>query len=75
MNQQTAPQWTVVSQQETARPMAGGQVSRGVMVTFRLATGEQGSVFVDDAHYNADAVRALILERVQQINAVRQLRG
>lgn len=75
MNQQQGYSFTVTSQQETARPVAGGQVARGMLISFRTATGQAGSVFVEDANYNPDYVRAAILNRAQMIDAVQQLNG
>ena len=75
MNQHVAPKWTVYSQQETARPVAGGQVVRGILVTFRLVTGESGTVFIPDEQYQPEYVRAAISERAAQMQAVRNLTG
>lgn len=75
MNQQNGYPFTVTSQQETARPVAGGQVARGMLIAFRTATGQAGSVFVEDVNYNVDYVRSAIIARAMQIDAVQSLQG
>lgn len=60
--QGNAPQvsWKVVSQQETVQASPQGGVTRGVTVTFTLANGTSGTVFVPDAMFNPNNVRAAI---------------
>jgi len=53
---------------------AGRYVS-GVRIAFRTAKGSQGTVFVPDVRYNADAVRQAVAARVDQMDTVAGLQG
>lgn len=75
MNQNGVLPWYVTAQQETSRPIAGGQVARGVLITFALQNGQQGTVFVDEAHYNPDYVRAAIADKAATMTAIGNLSG
>lgn len=66
-------QWKVTAQQETTQAYPGQGIQKGVTVTFQLADGTTGSVFVPDAQYNADNVRAAIATRAYQLEQVGQL--
>lgn len=52
--------WRVVAQQETTAPGPAGTYTKGVIVSFLLNSGEQGSVFVPNQTYSADTVRAAV---------------
>jgi len=67
------PAWTVISQSETMGIGPSGAAGSGVKVTFRLADGTTGSVFVPDAQFNAENVRAAITARVAVIESVKGL--
>lgn len=69
----TDPAWTVISQAETMGITPTGAAGSGIKVTFRLADGTTGSVFVPDAQYTAENVRAAILARVAVLQAVKGL--
>ena len=69
----TGPAWTVISQSETMGIGPTGVAGSGVKVSFRLTDGTVGSVFVPDAQYNADSVRAAIAARVDVLQAVKGL--
>lgn len=65
--------WTVISQTETMGIGPTGSAGSGVKVTFRTADGTVGSVFVPDAQYTAENVKAAIAARVAAFDAVKGL--
>lgn len=67
------PAWSVISQAETMGIGPTGTAGSGVKVTFRLADGTTGSVFVPDAQFNAENVRAAITARVGVLESVKGL--
>lgn len=67
--------WTVTSQQETFEQGPAGTMARGVRVYFTLASGPGGSVFIPDAQYNPDNVRAAIAAKAHLLNQVQGLSG
>lgn len=67
------PAWTVISQSETMGIGPTGTAGSGVKVTFRTVDGTTGSVFVPDAQYTAENVRAAILARVAVLESVKGL--
>jgi hypothetical protein len=69
------PAWRVTSQQESTQPGANGTYTKGVIVSFALVTGEQGSVFVPQTQYNPDNVRAMIAAKAATLAAVSALEG
>lgn len=75
MNQQQNYSFTIISQPETARPGATGGIQRGHLVTFETSWGEQATVFVADANYNAGYVRSAILDKIARMDAIRNLTG
>ena len=76
MNEQTdATTWQVASQQEGSGQNDQGAYVHGVTVTFTTAKGITGTVFVPDAIYNADTVRARIQARVNAMHDVHALQG
>lgn len=66
-------QWKVTSQQETTQAYPGQGIQKGVTVTFTLADGTTGSVFVPDSQYNVTNVQAAIAARAGQLEAVGKL--
>lgn len=69
------PAWSVINQVQTTRPDASGSFVRGITVTFRLANGNVGSVFVSEDDYSAENVQALINDRAEVMQAVADLKG
>lgn len=67
--------WTVTSQREDFQPGPNGQLVQGVVVSFTTAAGVQGSVFVPNAEYVPDRVRAYIAARAAAMDAVSRLTG
>jgi hypothetical protein len=67
--------WHVTSQQEGTQPGPSGTYTKGVTVYFTLDSGEQGSVFVPQATYNADNVRAAVSAKAATMAEVGQLSG
>lgn len=67
------PAWTVISQAETMGIGPTGVAGSGVKVTFRTLDGTTGSVFVPDAMYTADNVKAAISDRVAVLASVKGL--
>ena len=66
----TSVSWRVVSQQETSEPGANGTYTKGVLVYFLLSSGANGSVFIPDAQYSIDNVKAAVAARAAQIASV-----
>lgn len=71
----TRARWTVSGQQETTQPGASGVIVRGVRVSYTMANGTSGSVFVAANEYTPDVVKARIEEAVRSHEAVSQLHG
>lgn len=71
----TAPAWTVTQQAETTDLGPDGNYQPGIRVTFRLANGTVGSVFVPHAGYSVENVRRLIADKAESLAAVADLRG
>lgn len=69
----TGPAWTVISQVETMGIGPTGTAGSGVKVTFRTMDGTTGSVFVPDAQYNADTVKAAIIAKAATLAEVKGL--
>lgn len=70
-----APVWSVTYQTETMGVGPAGLPVAGVRVGFKTGTGQEGTIFVPDASYTPDAVRAAIAERVAAMAAVAGLSG
>lgn len=70
-----ASSWQVTAQSETTGLTPSGTPAKGVNVTFKTADGTSGSVFIPDANYTADNVKAAIAERVAAFDAVKGLTG
>lgn len=75
MNQNTTPRWQVSSVQETTQPGTSGQILRGVRVTYTMANGTSGSVFIAATEYRPDVVKERVEQAVRAHEAVSQLRG
>lgn len=69
----TLPAWSVTTQTETMGLGPNGLATKGVSVGFSTPDGTVGSVFVPEAQYNPDNVRALIVARVATLEAVKGL--
>jgi hypothetical protein len=75
VNQNNPPRWQVSSVQETTQPGAAGQITRGVRVSYTMANGTTGSVFVPANEYKPDIVKDRVEQAVRSHEAVQQLRG
>ena len=73
MAQESSPAYTVVSQQETTQMGQDGIFSPGVRVTFRLSTGQQGSIFLPDAQFTVQNVREAIDKKAALMAAIGKL--
>lgn len=69
------PAWRVTSQLHTTRATEGGRFQTGWVVSFRTAAGHDGEVFVPDAQYTPDYVRAQISAYQPVIDSVGTLQG
>lgn len=67
------PVWTVISQGETMGIGPSGTAGSGMKVTFRLDDGTTASVFVPDAQYTADNVKAAIAAKAATLASVKGL--
>lgn len=65
--------WRVVSQIEQTQIGPTGVLEKGVLVTFQLDGGTQGSVFVPEARYTVAAVRDAIAQKAAVLHAVNQI--
>lgn len=75
MADQAPPAWVITAQMETTDVGPQGTYVSGVKVTFRTAAGVMGSVFVPQADYTVDRIRALINERAAVMDNVAGLTG
>lgn len=62
--------WKVVSQVPTTGQDSNGQFVRGRNVNYQLADGTTGSVFVPNASYTPDAVKAAIAADAATVAAI-----
>jgi hypothetical protein len=67
--------WTVTAVQETTDLTDSGQAAKGNRVTFQLADGTFGSVFLPGASFTPDAVKAAIAVKAATLEAVKGLTG
>lgn len=67
--------WSVVSQTEGQGRDRTGAYVPGVYVTFQLAGGVTGSVFVPNSEYTLEAVQRAIAERAAIMAGVAGLQG
>jgi len=65
--------WTVVGQTAKTMPNSQGVLVPGIQIAFTTGSGQPGTVWVPEADYNVDTVRALILQRVKTIDAIQGL--
>jgi hypothetical protein len=69
------PAWTITAQMEQLKPTPDGKVTQGVVITFRTAAGNVGTVFVPDAQYSPAAVAAAVGQRAMAMDQVSSLQG
>ena len=67
--------WRVTAQTPQSRPTPQGQFVQGVLVSFTADNGVAASVFVPDAQYTTDNVRAAILAKLDAMSEVQNLQG
>jgi hypothetical protein len=67
--------WTIIGQAETMQTDDAGAFVPGVTITFQLQGGQTGSVFVPNARYNVENVRAAVNARAGAMAAVAKLQG
>lgn len=67
--------WKVEYQTETVGLGSDGRPTEGVKVGFVTASGVHGSVFIPKAQFNANKVKAAIIEQVTHHDAVASLNG
>lgn len=67
------PSWKVVNVTETTAADSTGRFTAGKQVTYQLDSGLSGTVFLPDAQFNEDAVRAAINQAAAQLHAVGNL--
>jgi len=67
--------WHITTQNQTTRPDAQGNFHEGIMVGFQTSNGLSGSVFVPNTQYNADNVKEMIQQRVNNMQEVHALTG
>ena len=72
---QQYPRWRIVGQREANRQDEQGRYVAGVIITFQMADGTSGSVFVPQSQYNAENVKNLINTRAAVIESVTGLSG
>jgi ubiquinone biosynthesis protein Coq4 len=66
--------WRVIAQMETIAPDQTGKFVPGVQITFETASGLVGSIFVPASLYNPETVRRLIVEKVNLMASVHELK-
>jgi hypothetical protein len=71
----TASGWSVIGQEEQVGLDAYNRPVKGMLVRFQTAAGVAGSVFVPQADYRVENVRAAIAQAVSDIDAVHRLKG
>lgn len=62
--------YRVVAQRQTSEFTYGGRLRQGIEVTFVISSGTEASVFVPDAQYTPDTVRALVQAKANTLAAV-----
>lgn len=67
--------WTVTSQTEGTQRLPDGTFAAGVVVNFRLSTGETGSVFMPHGMYTSENVKDSIQARAELLRRVGGLSG
>jgi len=66
----TGGDWKVTNAAQTVARGANGQYANGWEVTYQLATGHVGTVFVPSPQFNEDAVRAAVAEDAARLYSV-----
>lgn len=64
------PNWQVTDVMETMAQDATGRYARGKQVTFQLASGAVGTVFIPDANFTPDTVKSAIMRAAANLHAV-----
>ena len=64
------PTWTVTDVTETTAQDNTGRFAKGKQVTFQLASGQVGTVFLPDASFTPDTVKAAIRTAAANLHAV-----
>lgn len=67
------PKWKVTQQQTASGQDANGSFVRGRNITYQLADGTTGVVFVANTSYTPEAVKAAIAADAEKVAAVAQL--
>jgi len=75
MAEANTPRWAVTNQLQTQGQAPGGLYVPGMEVTFTLANGQSGSVFVPIADYTEAKVQQAIEARAAVMMAVAGLSG
>ena len=63
-------QWRVTTAVERTQIGPTGQPQTGKVVTYQLSTGQQGTVFIPDAQFNPDGVKAAIGPIAENLAAI-----
>jgi hypothetical protein len=66
----SGPSWRVVGQVQQWGKLPNGQSGQGVMVTYQLDSGSQGTVFVPLTSYNTQNVKDAINAAAAHVAAV-----
>lgn len=69
------PSWRVVGQVETTGQSEDGHYTKGVDVAFETGSGLRGTVFVPNAQYRPDQVKALVAARAAAMEDTHKLTG
>ncbi len=75
MDDSARPAWEVTGQAETVEQGPSGTFVPGVRVTFRVASGAMGSVFIPQADYTVETARTRIDAAAATVAGVQALRG
>lgn len=70
-----APIWTVTGQAEDSIINDAGRAVNGVKISFTTPAGDTGTVFVPNAAYSVDNVRAAIAAKVATMLGISALNG
>lgn len=68
-----APKWKITGQPQASGPDGNGGFTRGRNVTYQLADGTTGTVFVPNANLTPDFVKAAIDDDAARVAAIAQL--
>ena len=67
--------WAITGQMPTTELVAGQGFVAGTKVSFQTAKGNAGSVFIPQAAYNTDNVRARVAQLAAQLDEISGLTG